>query len=499
VILKLTSQSYNLTKQKEAPLSTPERGPWKLSLTPTIYSSITQHCTNRTTRERLYRAYFSKASKGVLSNTENIQEQLRIRKKLATFLGFQTFAELSIEGKMASNVETVYDFLNQLREASWVAGRDDLLEVQLFAAQQGFRETMMPWDFPYWAERLKEHRYLLLEEKIKPYFPLKKALHGLFKLCHTLFDITIVEPEAQPPRWHPSVTYYEVLDASGKEIASFYLDPFLRPQSKRGGAWTATCLNRTLINEDVQLPIAYIGCNSMPPNEDTPALLTFGELKTLFHEFGHALQHMLTKVMIGSISGTNGIEWDGIEVASKFMENWCYHKPTLLTLTEHYETSEPLPEAIMDQLIAARTYNAGLNMLSQLKYSISDINIHHDYDPDSPLTPFDIHFETCLKTSHLPCLDDDRFLCSFHHLFKSDDYAAGYYSYKWAEVLSADAFEAFLEVENDWDALRIVGRKFKRTFLELGGSIHPLEVFELFRGRPPTIAPLLKHSGFKLH
>lgn len=496
-ILKLTSDSYNLTKQKEAPPSTPLEGPWKLSLVSTIYSSVSHHCKNRETRELIYRAYFSKASKGISSNTENIQEQLKIRKELAVILGFNTFAELSIANKMAPNVETVHEFLEKLRDASWIAGREDLLEAQLFASKNGFREPMMPWDFYYWSERLKENRYHLSEEKIKPYFPLRKALRGLFDLCHHLFGITIVKPEQQPPVWDPSVTYYLVYDEHGEQIASFYLDPFFRPQSKRGGAWTDTCLNRTYINGKLQLPITYIGCNSMPPSGDAPPLLTFGELKTLFHEFGHALQHMLTKVNIGSIAGTNGIEWDGIEMASKFMENWCYHKPTLRTLTEHYETGEPLPEVLMDKIISARTYNAGLNMLSQLKYSISDINIHHDYDPNSTLTPFDSYFETCLTTSHLPCLDDDRFLCSFHHLFGGDSYAAGYYSYKWAEVLSADAFEAFLEVEDDWQALRAVGHKFKETFLELGGSAHPLEVFEIFRGRQPIIDPLLKHSGFK--
>ncbi|MCP5506041.1 MAG: M3 family metallopeptidase [Chlamydiales bacterium] len=496
-ILKLTSDSYNLTKNEEDPPSTPLEGPWKLSLMTTVYSSISNHCKHRKTREMMYRAHISKASSGASSNTENILEQLKIRKKLAQMLGYNTFAELSIASKIAPNVDTVLDFLNNLRDASWTAGREDLLETQLFAAKNGFREPMMPWDFSYWSERLKENRYHLSEAKIKPYFPLKKALRGLFDLCHTLFGVTIVKPEQQPPCWDPSVTYYVVYDESGEQIASFYLDPFLRPQSKRGGAWTDTCLNRTFLNGKLQLPMTYIGCNSMPPVGEAPALLTFSELKTLFHEFGHALQHMLSKVNIGNISGNNGIEWDAIEIPSKFMENWCYHKPTLQTLTEHYETGEPLPEVLMDKIISARTYNAGLNMLSQLKYSISDLHIHHDYDPHSTLTPFDAYFETCLSTSHLPCLDDDRFLCSFHHLFGGDSYAAGYYSYKWAEVLSADAFEAFLEVEEDWQALRTVGQAFKRTFLELGGSAHPLEVFEAFRGREPIIAPLLKHSGFK--
>ena len=207
---------------------------------------------------------------------------------------------------------------------------------------------------------------------------------------------------------------------------------------------------------------------------------------------------MLTKIDFGSISGTNGIEWDAIEMASKFMENWCYHKPTLRQITAHYKTNEPLPEVLIEKILSARNFNAATGMLTQLKYSMSDLSLHNEYDPYGIYTPFDIWYEKCLSTSHLPCLDQDRFLCSFHHIFGENSYAAGYYSYKWAEVLSADAFEAFLEAgENDWAALRKVGEKFKKAFLELGGSVHPMEVFESFRGRAPTIDALLKHSGFK--
>lgn len=496
-ILKFTSESYNLTRNPEDPPSTPKKGPWKLSLSNPVYLAILSHCKNRETRELIYRAQLQKASSDEFDNSENIKEQLQIRKNQANLLGYKTYAELSLASKMAPNVETVNRFLQKLRDASWISGSEDLLEVQLFAAKAGFRKHIMPWDFRYWSERLKEERYHLSEEEIKPYFQLPKVLRGLFDLSHKLFGITIVKPEHQPPVWDSQVTYYLIYDESGEQLSSFYLDPFSRPQSKRGGAWTDTCLNRTYVNGELQLPIAYIVCNSTPPIGEAPPLLTFGELITLFHEFGHALQHMLTKINIGTVSGTNGIEWDGIEMASKFMENWCYHKPTLHQITSHYKTGEILPEVLMDKLISARTYNSGLDMLSQLKYSICDITLHHDYDPFSSITPFDVWFETSLSTSHLPCLEEDRFLCSFHHIFGGGYYAAGYYSYKWAEVLSADAFQAFMEVQDDWQSLKTVGTKFKETFLELGGSLHPMEVFELFRDRPPIIEPLLKQSGLK--
>lgn len=494
-ILKFTSESYNLTRSENDLLSTPQEGPWKITLSSPIYSAILRHCKNRGMRELIYQAQMQKASSGVYDNTANIQQQLQIRKSQANLLGYKTFAELSLASKMAPNVETVQCFLEKLRGSSWMAGRKDLLEVQLFAAKAGFREPFMPWDYTYWSERLKEDRYHLSEEEIKPYFQLPKILQGLFNLCHKLFGVTIVKPEIQPPTWDPHVTYYLIYDESGEQLSSFYLDPFSRPQSKRGGAWTDTCLNRTLIDGELQLPIAYIVCNSTPPIGKAPPLLTFRELETLFHEFGHALQHMLTKIAIGSVSGTNGIEWDGIEMASKFMENWCYHKPTLRQITSHYQSGKPLPEIVMDQLISARTYNSGFNMLSQLKYSLCDLAIHHDYDPYSTITPFDVWFENSLTTSHLPCLYEDRFLCSFHHIFGGNAYAAGYYSYKWAEVLSADVFQAFMEVGEDWSSLKEVGAKFKETFLELGGSRHPMEVFEMFRGRPSTLEPLLKQFG----
>lgn len=496
-VLKLASELYNREKNENDPLSTHHNGPWKLNLTAPIYLPIIRHCDSRTLREMIYRKQIHKASEGEFGNTENLQKQLAIRKRLSNLLGFSTYAEKSLATKMAPNVETVQGFLDKLRDASWIEGRQDLLEVQLFASRSGFREPFMPWDYPYWSERLWEERYHLSEEEIKPYFPLQKVLRGVFDLCHKLFGITIVKPEDQPPVWDKHVIYYLVFNEIGEQVASFYLDPFIRPSSKRSGAWNGTALNRTLFQGELQLPLTYIVTNFTPPTADTPSLLAFREIRTLFHEFGHALQHMLTTVDYGSISGTNGIEWDAIEIPSKFMENWCYHKETLKKISSHIQTGDPLPDVVIDKLLSARNFNAGTNMLAQLKYSLCDLALHHNYDPEGMGAPFDIWYDTCLTTSHLPCLEEDRFLCSFHHIFGGDSYSAGYYSYKWSEVLSADAFEAFIEagLENG-ETLRTVGKAFQQTFLELGGSLHPMEVFEKFRGREPTLAPLLEQSGF---
>lgn len=491
-IRKLSSDAYN----EKNSLSTPEKGPWKLSLTAPIYLAVFKHCKCRNTREILYRELTQKASKDPSDNTQNIQEQLMIRKELSKLLGFENFANLSLATKTAPNVQTVQTFLENLRDMSWEMAGEELLDVQLFAKQSGFEEALMPWDFPYYSERLREKKYTLSEEELKSYFQFPHALQGLFDLSNRLFGITISKAKVQPPVWDKDVTYYLVYDNSGNQIASFYLDPYSRPQTKRGGAWMESSQNRRMVDRALQLPIAHIICNSTPPIDDKPALLTFSELKTLFHEFGHALQHMLTTVNYGSISGTNGIEWDAVEIPSLFMENWLYHKSILKNLSKHVDSGESIPDALIDKIRLAKNFNAGTQILAQLKYGLADLSLHTDYNPEGSLTPFDIWNELSLKTSHLPSLKEDRFLCSFHHIFGGDSYAAGYYSYKWAEVLSADAFEAFIETgEDDWEKLQTIGEKFKGTFLELGGSAHPLEVFETFRGRAPSLNPLLKHSG----
>ena len=454
-----------------------------------------RHCHHRALRETLYRAQMQKASEGIEDNCGNIKKQLQVRQAIAQLLGFDSFADLSLATKMATDVETVHSFLENLRIASWSSGREELLKVQLFAAQKGFRKHFMPWDFSYWSECLKEENFHLSEKELKLYFPFPKVLSGLFDLCTQLFGIHITPADFKVPVWHRDVSYYLVKDAQGKQIGSFYLDPYTR-ESKRGGAWTDTCQNRMWTGENLQLPIAYIICNGTPPSQNAPSLLAFQEVVTLFHEFGHALQHLLTRIDYASVSGTNGVEWDAVEIPSKFMENWCYHKPTLKQITGHYQTGSSLPEVLIDKIISTRAFNAGSDMLAQLRYSLCDLVLHRESTHDKEPSPFDTWYAISLATSHLPCLQEDRFLCSFHHVFGGNAYAAGYYSYKWAEVLSADAFQAFQEIgSEDPKRLRELGEKFKTTFLELGGSMHPSEVFTLFRGRAPSIEALLQQNG----
>lgn len=496
-VFQLASHAYNYSRLESDPVSTPEEGPWKLSLNPPIYLPVMRHCKSREVREKLYRGQILKASIGNYDNSENIINQLAIRKEMAQILGFESYADLSLTKKMAPDVTTVKTFLHELRDASWDVGKKDLEEIEDFAYEAGFTEALMPWDCSFWGERLKEEKFNLSEDEIKAYFPLPKVLNGLFDLCHTLFGITIEPAHFKAPVWHMDVSYYTILDEDGEQIASFYLDPYSRPQTKRGGAWMDSCRNRYISGEVKQSPIAYIVCNATPPLKETPALFSFREVETLFHEFGHALQHMLTEIDYASVSGINGVEWDAVEMVSQFMENWCYHPATLKKITAHYITKEPLPDEYIEKILEARTYQSGLGMLAQLKYGMTDLVLHDQFDPYSEVSPFKIWYDMCEFTSHIPCLEEDRFLCSFHHIFGDEDYAAGYYSYKWAEVLSADAFSAFEEVglENE-SAIREVGERFKKTFLQMGGSLHPMEVFRHFRGRDPSIEPLLEHNGF---
>jgi len=496
-ILQLASHAYNYSKLSEDPVSTPETGPWKLSLNPPVYLPVMRHCQSREVREQLYRGQILKASIGSYDNSENILNQLALRKEIADLLGFESYANLSLTKKMAPDVDTVKTFLHGLRDASWDVGRKDLEEIEMFAQASGFEGPLMPWDCTFWSERLKEEKFNLSEDELKAYFPLPKVLNGLFELCHTLFGISIEPAHFKAPVWHMDVSYYVIRDEKGNQIASFYLDPYSRPQTKRGGAWMDSCRNRYSYGDMRQSPIAYIVCNATPPLENIPALFTFREVETLFHEFGHALQHMLTEIDYATVSGINGVEWDAVEMVSQFMENWCYHPATLKKITSHYVTGESLPDAFIDKILATRTYQSGLGMLAQLKYGMTDLELHDQFDPSSTISPFKIWYDMCEFTSHIPCLEEDKFLCSFHHIFGDDDYAAGYYSYKWAEVLSADAFSAFEEagLENE-SALREVGERFKKTFLQLGGSLHPMEVFRHFRGRDPSIDALLEHNGF---
>ncbi len=497
-VLRISSKIYNLTKSEKSPLSTPSKGPWKLILDPVIYRGVLCFCSNREIRKKLYQAHILKASFGIFDNSNNLFHQLKLRKEIATILGFRSYAELSLSKKMAPDVKNVRKFLHDLRDACWETGKEDLEALETFAQKEGFNSPLMPWDFAFFSEKVAQEKWGLSSKVLKEYFSFQGVLKGLFDLCHLLFDITITPAPFKVSTWHPDVTYYLVEDSSGKQIASFYLDPYSRPETKRGGAWMESCRNRLMIEDQVQLPIAYIVCNFSPPMGKNSVQCSFMEVKTLFHEFGHALQHMLTKVNYPSISGINGIEWDAIEIVSQFMENWCYHRPTLKKISAHYLTNEPLPDSIIDKLIDSRTHQSSLSMLNQLRYGLADLEMHDQFDPSCATFPFKIWDDICARTSHFPCLEKNRFICSFYHIFGNDDYAAGYYSYKWAEVISIDAFSAFERAGfKDEDALKKIGKKFKKSFLELGGSLHPIDVFKIFCDRSPSITPLLKHYGIK--
>ncbi len=443
----------------------------------------------------MYRANVTRASSGAFDNTTHIQEILKLRQEKAKLLGFGSFAELSIESKMAESVAKVDELLTDLRDASYRIAQKEVQELKDFAAKSGLKENFQNWDQFYYSEKLRISQFSLSDEELRPYFPLPKVLNGLFSLVHRLFGITIKVDQRDIDVWHPDVSYYDIYDEHDTKIAGFFLDPYSRPENKRGGAWMDTCIDRGYFHDKIYLPVAYLVCNATPPSKDKPAMLSFREVETLFHEFGHGLQHMLTKINESAAAGINGVEWDAVELPSQFMENWCYHKPTLIGLTEHVETGEKLPDALFDKIIQARSFQSAIAMTRQLHFAMIDMELHHRYDPHSTDDIFTINQRIAEKVAAFLPLPEDRFLCAFSHIF-AGGYAAGYYSYKWAEVLSADAFSRFEEEGLDDDqAIQVAGASFRDTVLSLGGSVHPMQVFKSFRGREPKVDALLRHSG----
>ncbi|MEQ8540384.1 MAG: M3 family metallopeptidase [Coleofasciculus sp. D1-CHI-01] len=494
----LAAQAARAAGEEKA---TPEEGPWRITLDYPSYIPFMQHSTRRDLREKLYKAFVSRASSGELDNSPLIERILELRQEKSKLLGFSSYAELSLASKMAPNVEAVEGLLEELRGASYDAAVKDLEALKAFAAAKGVPEAsdLKHWDISFWSERQREEKFAFSAEELRPYFPLPQVLDGLFGLIKRLFGVTITPADGQAPVWHEDVRYFQVADETGSAIAFFYLDPYSRPAEKRGGAWMDDCVGRAKLTEagttTTRLPVAYLICNQTPPIDGKPSLMTFGEVETLFHEFGHGLQHMLTRVDYAGAAGINNVEWDAVELPSQFMENWCYDRPTLMGMAKHYETGESLPEHYYQKLLAARTYMSGSAMLRQLHFSLVDIELHHRYQPGGEESPSDVRHRIAKTTTVLQPLPEDSFLCAFSHIF-AGGYAAGYYSYKWAEVLSADAFAAFEEVglENE-TAVADTGKRYRDTVLALGGGIPPMEVFKQFRGREPSTEPLLRHSG----
>ena len=497
-LLAQAAQASRLDGDDQA---TPENGPWCITLDYPSYVPFMQHSLRRDFREKLYRAFVSRAANGEFDNSPLIERILELRKRKAELLGYSSYAELSLARKMAPNVEAVEKLLEELRQSSYAAAVAEFAELKEFAKAQGSAEAddFKHWDTSYWAERQRETKFNFTVEELRPYFPLPQVLEGLFALVKRLFGITVVAADGTAPIWHESVRFFEIQNELGKAIAYFYLDPYSRPAEKRGGAWMNDCIGRAKLIEDgkpiTRLPVAYLICNQSPPVDGKPSLMTFGDVETLFHEFGHGLQHMLTQVDYSGASGINNIEWDAVELPSQFMENWCYDRATLFGMARHYETGEALPESYYQKLIASKNYMSGSGLLRQLHFSLVDIELHHRYQSGGDETPTKLRSRLAETTMVIPPLPEDNFLCSFGHIF-AGGYAAGYYSYKWAEVLSADAFAAFEEagLENE-DAIASTGRLYRDTVLALGGSKHPMEVFKTFRGREPSTVPLLRHSG----
>ena len=491
-LLSLAAQTARDSGDKEV---TVEQGPWIITLDYPSYVPFMKYSSNRALREKVYRAFVTRASSGDLDNNPLIQRILQLRQEKAQLLGYSSFAQVSLTRKMAADVEAVETLLEELRGTSYAAAQSDLAELKTFAGTDDLKH----WDISYWSEKQREAKFNFSAEELRPYFPLPRVLQGLFDLANRIFGITIKPADGEAPIWHEDVRYFQIADDTGNVIAHFYLDPYSRPAEKRGGAWMDDCIGRAKIQhngkETVRLPVAYLVCNQTPPVGNKPSLMTFGEVNTLFHEFGHGLQHMLTQVDYPGASGINNVEWDAVELPSQFMENWCYDRATLFGMAHHYETGEPLPEHYYQKLLAAKNYQSGSAMLRQLHFSLVDIALHHSYDPNSKETPNQARKRIAKSTSVMPPLTEDSFLCSFSHIF-AGGYAAGYYSYKWAEVLSADAFAAFEEAGlEDERAMSETGQRFRDTVLSLGGSRHPMDVFKAFRGREPKTDALLRHSG----
>ena len=493
-ILESAAQDY--AAHEKGATASPEKGPWRFTLDATSYMPFMEFSTRRDLREKMYRARIALASEGQWDNAPIIERILKLRTDIAQLVGFSSYGEMSVASKMSGKVEAVDKLLEELLAASSAAGVKEHKEREAFAKSKGCEYALLEWDIPYWSERLKEERYEYNEDELRPYFPIETVLKGMFRLVQDMFGIRVEAADGAAPIWHSDVRFFKIFDVASKaHIASFYLDPYARPATKRAGAWMDDCVCRREKNGKVEIPVAFLVCNGTPPVSGKPGLMSFDQVNTLFHEFGHGLQHMLTRVGEMSVAGIAGIEWDAVELASQFMENWLYHIPTLKNISGHYETGAPLPQEYIDKILAAKNFRSATGMLRQLQFGMMDMELHHRFKLGGKETPFDVAMRIAKRTSPLPPRPENKTLCSFSHIF-AGGYSAGYYSYKWAEVLSADAFAAFEDAGLDKpQAIADVGRKYRDTVLSMGGSEHPMTVFKSFRGREPTTAALLKHSG----
>lgn len=464
---------------------------WKFTLHAPSYLPVMQHAENRAFRELMYRAYVTRASefgKPEWDNTSLIAEIVKLRREQARLLDFSNYAEYSLEPKMAESPRQVLDFLNELAARAKPYAERDLRELTEFARAEFRLERLEAWDLAFASEKLRAKRFAFSDLEVKQYFPETKVLPGMFRLVETLYGLRI--EAATAPTWHPDVRFYSIRDRAGNPVGQFYTDLYARP-SKRGGAWMDDAITRRLKNGAVQAPVAYLNCNFSAPVGAKPALFTHEEVTTLFHEFGHGLHHLLTRVDHLGVSGINGVEWDAVELPSQFMENFCWEFEVLEPMTSHADTGLPLPRPLFDKMLAAKNFQSGLQTVRQLEFALFDLHLHSDFDPAGGKAVLELLDEVRARVAMVIPPPYNRFPNNFSHVF-AGGYAAGYYSYKWAEVLSADAYSLF---EENGVLDPRTGQRFWNEILAVGGSRPALESFVAFRGREPKIDALLRHSG----
>lgn len=468
---------------------------YRITLDFPSFFPIVSYADNRELRREVYTAFVTRASDqgpdaGKFDNAPILEEILGLRHELSELLGFDTYADYSLTTKMADSPEQVLAFLNDLAHRAAPQAKEEFAELSTYARDELEIDTLEPWDVAYVSEKLREARHAISQEQLRPYFSAPRVVDGLFQVVERLFGVQIKE-DSTAPSYHSDVRFFRITE-QGNPIAGFYLDLYAR-EGKRGGAWMADCRVRRQTDDGLQLPVAFLTCNFTAPVGGKPALLTHDEVTTLFHEFGHGLHHMLTKQKIADVSGINGVAWDAVELPSQFMENYCWEREGLDLLAKHVESNEPLPSELLERLQAAKNFQSAMGMVRQIEFSLFDLRLHHELKAPSANDVQALIDEVRSTTSVVPVVAFNRFQNSFGHIF-AGGYAAGYYSYKWAEVLSADAWSAFEEA-GIFDPE--TGQRFRQEILEQGGARDAAELFRSFRGREPSVEPLLRHSGIR--
>ncbi len=486
----LSPQAIMLAKQAAEKA---EVAGWRLTLDYPSYQAVITYADNRALRQKIHQAYLTRASDlGAQTKWDNsalMEKIVAIRHEMAVLLGFKNYAELSLAKKMAKNPEQVLSFLYDLAKKAKPFAESEFAELTDFAKKTAGITALEPWDLAYFSEKLQQKKYALSDEMLRPYFPIDTVLSGMFEVIKRLYGINCVEKKTFPT-WHPSVRFFELFDSNNEVIGSFYLDLYAR-QQKRGGAWMDEARVRRVSSAEIQKPIAFLTCNFRAPAESVPSLLTHDEVLTLFHEFGHGLHHLLTKVDYASISGINGVSWDAVELPSQFMENWCWQSEALDFISGHYQDQKPLPKEFLSNLLKLRNFQAGMMLVRQIEFALFDFRLHLEFHPEQGARVQEILNEVRKLVTVTPVAPYSRFQHSFTHIF-SGGYAAGYYSYLWAEVLSQDAFARF-EEEGIFNPK--TGKSFWDEILAKGGSLEAAVLFKNFRGREPSLEPLLRHRG----